>query len=113
VFKAVNLCYARAAGCREEISHQKQAARCVELLLLIQVTRVLNAGKEPYYKDDARSPATAADGTTVLLLLLLLLAMAQVTDFTMTRVLDAGKTHCSTTSLGTITHVAPEVLLSG
>jgi serine/threonine protein kinase len=31
----------------------------------------------------------------------------------MTRVLDAGKTHCSTTSLGTITHVAPEVLLSG
>jgi serine/threonine protein kinase len=31
----------------------------------------------------------------------------------MTRVLDAGKTHASTTSLGTITHVAPEVLLSG
>jgi serine/threonine protein kinase len=31
----------------------------------------------------------------------------------MTRELDPGKTHCSTTSLGTITHVAPEVLLSG
>ncbi|KAF6252967.1 kinase-like domain-containing protein [Scenedesmus sp. NREL 46B-D3] len=37
----------------------------------------------------------------------------KVTDFSMTRVLDAGKTHASTTSLGTITHLAPEVLLSG
>jgi serine/threonine protein kinase len=60
----------------------------------------------------APSPVPAADSTTLLLPLLLPITL-QVTDFTLTRVLDAGKTHCSTTSLGTITHVAPEVLLSG
>uniref|UniRef100_A0A383WMY9 Protein kinase domain-containing protein n=1 Tax=Tetradesmus obliquus TaxID=3088 RepID=A0A383WMY9_TETOB len=39
--------------------------------------------------------------------------VCKVTDFTMTRQLDPGQTHASTTTLGTITHVAPEVLLSG
>lgn len=37
----------------------------------------------------------------------------QVADFSMTRALDAGKTHCTTTSLGTISHMAPEVVLTG
>ncbi|WIA39969.1 hypothetical protein OEZ86_013399 [Tetradesmus obliquus] len=39
--------------------------------------------------------------------------VCKVTDFTMTRQLDPGQTHASTTTLGTITHAAPEVLLSG
>jgi serine/threonine protein kinase len=43
----------------------------------------------------------------------LLLQVAKVSDFGVSvRLLD-GATHRSTTSLGTITHMAPEVLRSG
>ncbi|WIA20460.1 hypothetical protein OEZ85_004867 [Tetradesmus obliquus] len=39
--------------------------------------------------------------------------VCKVMDFSLSRALDAGKSHCSTQSLGTITHMAPELLLTG
>ncbi|KAF6262855.1 kinase-like domain-containing protein [Scenedesmus sp. NREL 46B-D3] len=39
--------------------------------------------------------------------------VCKVMDFSLSKALDAGKSHCSTQSLGTITHVAPELLQTG
>jgi len=39
--------------------------------------------------------------------------VGKVTDFSLTKALAAGATHCSTFTCGTLSHCAPEVLLHG